>query len=429
MKHQLQLVALAEEESFQSENNHEASSAAVVIVNSDDDFNTSGWTGNGTIDNPYVLANKTIEGERCIQIEDTRCHFRIENCTLDAVYYGITLFNATNAVLIDCTIDSEQLCISVHLVTNASILHNSIYSAERGIEIEQSSLCGVVNNSIETRCTGVALFFSGQCHIANNSVSCSIEENLVLSKSNSTSVIENTFLGGDSGLFSWESHDCDIFNNTIASNGYAIHVRESSNGSIIGNQFGSVAGETALDDGTDNSWDDGVSLGNAWLDYDGIGEYQIPGMANSIDHFPTKFEPLFPMDFDGPSISIPFYFVHFDYIGEIPASYRFCATVTDPSEVDTVIITVNGGAHVMNHQPTPEDPDLYIFDYPNPGAMRHSYWANDSVGHSSATEEGFISMGIIAGTVQDTARLYMTIGGLLVLVGAIVVLVRRLRPK
>jgi hypothetical protein len=38
----------------------------------------------------------------------------------------------------------------------------------------------------------------------------------------------------------------------------------------------------------ENNWDNG-SIGNAWSDWSGTGEYRIPGLANSTDRFPWHY--------------------------------------------------------------------------------------------------------------------------------------------
>jgi hypothetical protein len=43
----------------------------------------------------------------------------------------------------------------------------------------------------------------------------------------------------------------------------------------------------AQDDGMENTWDDGVSIGNFWGDYSGTGLYWIAGQAQSVDRFPN----------------------------------------------------------------------------------------------------------------------------------------------
>lgn len=316
--------------------------SSVIIIDSDDDFETSGWSGNGTVVNPYLLTQEEFEGESSLQIRNTRSHFKIENCTFDVDNDAIGLFN----------------------VTNANITQNSITTNSAGIHI-------------------------GYCDFVT--------------------FLENTILGGDEGLFFYNSNNCTILNNTIASIRSAILLSDAMNTTVVGNRLACVEeGYTARDTrGAFNDWDDGIAQGNAWFDYQGTGVYPIPGSSYSVDRFPTKFDPTFLIDFEGPYILAVLGSMAIDFTDTIPSSWGFEATVSDPSGVDMVIITINGLEREMIHQPTSENPDRYVYNHPNPTTMTYSYWANDSLGFSSETDQGFISLGVLPVGPEPTDDLYV----------------------
>jgi hypothetical protein len=65
-----------------------------------------------------------------------------------------------------------------------------------------------------------------------------------------------------------------------------------SNNTLFGNKIGWNGGPmsgdyNAMDYGSNNTWDDGVSAGNAWHDYSGTGMYSIYGSAGSVDRYPS----------------------------------------------------------------------------------------------------------------------------------------------
>ncbi len=372
----------------------ELSSSSPIIIESDDDFKILNLSGNGTLTNPYVFGNTTVDGACCIDISNTRSHFRIENCTLRASELAIKLLNVSNAVIVGNTIYSYS---------------NTLDYYARGIEIESSSLGQIANNSIKSDGTGISITSSFEYHIDNNSIVCrgfaAIFIAVFATDCNDSVIVRNSILSARDGLRLARCNDLEILNNTIACNVFIITIDQSSNNYIVGNSFATNVENCvmAVDDGTDNSWDDEVSQGNAWMDYQGTGVYNISGSANSIDHFPTKFEPTFPMDFNGPIIEAYVGFVCIDYIGGLPDHYTLFATVTDPSGVDTVIVTINGILHEMTHQPTAENPDYYVYDYPNPSSFHYSYWANDSLGFCSITQEGYISLGYFPSTTTSSS--------------------------
>ena len=85
-----------------------------------------------------------------------------------------------------------------------------------------------------------------------------------------------------------DSTDCWIVANQFANNSvYGIEIRGASSGNeIYYNCFIQNSEGNAHDDGSMNIWDDQEALGNYWEDWNGNNYYQIPGDANSIDHYP-----------------------------------------------------------------------------------------------------------------------------------------------
>jgi parallel beta-helix repeat protein len=89
-----------------------------------------------------------------------------------------------------------------------------------------------------------------------------------------------------------------VTDNTIYDNkGLGIFLYDSGSFNIFGNYLGAnewgnakdIAGEcTSLDT---NLWDDDVSLGNEWDDYEGTGVYPIPGNRDSVDRYPIGSTP------------------------------------------------------------------------------------------------------------------------------------------
>jgi hypothetical protein len=230
-----------------------------MIIESDSDFEARGWSGNGSAVDPYLLSHEEFEGEYYIQIRNTRSHFRIENCIINIDYHAVHFYNVTNGV--------------------------------------------IFNNSIVPKSLGIGL------------TSC-----------DSVKIVENSVHGGyEWCLFITSSTNIMVLDNSFASVRQAVWLYETTNTTLIGNELATVEeGYTAVDDrGVNNSWDDGISLGNAWYNYNGSGKYNIPGSTNSTDHFPTIFDPSFPIDFEGPTILAPGGTLYVDYMYEFLSHWRF----------------------------------------------------------------------------------------------------------
>jgi parallel beta-helix repeat protein len=186
-----------------------------------------------------------------------------------------------------------------------------------------------VNGGSFDNCTmGVALEFCQDCHITYVDSMNSYMGLAVLS-SNDTSVT-NCALGGSyvggivqiawnctvdnneiygnqmMGVQVYRSYNCSVTRNWIYENGGPGIYMYGSNNTIFGNKIGWNSGPpygdyNAIDYGSDNTWDDGVSAGNAWHDYSGTGVYSIYGSAGSVDRYPSLLTDVWSPEIDSPS--------------------------------------------------------------------------------------------------------------------------------
>ena len=244
--------------------------SAPMDINSNSDFATEGWSGSGIIGDPYLIEslefNDTINGA-CISISSTTAFFRIVNCLFSPAALGNALEfnNVHNGLISDCSTTSTASLINVYGSTTIEI-RDCMLSGTCAV-FENSADCNISSCSIEgapgdgiylVNCDNIRI---GECTISNNAAS-----------GISLQITDNTL----------------IVNNVIRDNSLEqISITGSSSGNRIYNNeihVGTMTG--ALDNGEDNYWDDSVSIGNLWSDYDGSGTYEISGTANSIDHFP-----------------------------------------------------------------------------------------------------------------------------------------------
>jgi parallel beta-helix repeat protein len=93
------------------------------------------------------------------------------------------------------------------------------------------------------------------------------------------------------------SFDCTVTDNIITNNeGLGVMLYDSGSCTLFGNymeanQWGNakdIIGELSASD--TNMWDDGVSFGNVWDDYERAGVYQIPGDRESVDRYPNGYQ-------------------------------------------------------------------------------------------------------------------------------------------
>lgn len=341
-----------------------------VLVDSDADFAAGGWTGNGSLTNPYALQSEELGW---LEIRNTRSHFVVDGCGFNAAAAGV----GTN--------------IELRNVSNCIIRHCHAYGGFVGLSICNVSDSIFVNNTL-TACR-VDLLNSQGILIENNTVQEAPYYALLCWDVVRAELKNNSFVRGLRGV-EFGGANCTIQNNTIANHYSALDLSWStSNISVLHNRLAVCEGNTTRDDGQNNAW-----LGNAYSDYSGFGSHSIPGSASSTDLAASLFTPTYSLDILGPTIIGAYVgsFICIDY-NERPASFGFWATVTDVSGVAFVHIIINGDVHEMTHSPTEANPNRYVYDLPDPvseGFIVMHYRAQDTLGHSSETDVGQLSIGV-----------------------------------
>lgn len=283
---------------------------APISIGSDAEFSSvaasEGWDGNGSADNPYIIEDLEIE----ISAMDTgisispsvTVHYLIENCTIygsDLEGLGIYL-GGGNGTLSDSEIFNVSDGVKVE-GANKTIQANHIHDfTEQGISLSMTVSAGVLDNtvvgdtlnlsdSVGTSCISV----SGPTHPYNDRIQ------------------SNTVSGCDYGIFCLGDRT-QIHNNHVTENGFGIWINHYNNtvtnntiheNTWLGIELDHNADDIqvyynifynnsdhAKDDGSDNIWDDGESLGNYWDDAVTASPYNIPGDANAVDRYPQLYE-------------------------------------------------------------------------------------------------------------------------------------------
>ncbi|MFW9805402.1 MAG: NosD domain-containing protein [Candidatus Thorarchaeota archaeon] len=218
---------------------------APIVITSNADFAANDATGVGTRSDPYTFKNlRIVATETCIEVRDTTAFFVISNCKLQS--------------------GRADPVIWFQDLENGIVENSDVFGGSSGLELNQVIDCSATGNSFYGGYNGVLVF-----------------------NSQNNTIIENEIHNNQRGvMLDWSDHS-SIVNNSIYSNsGYGIEVAfYSSNNTIYGNSLGWNHDENAFDDGEDNNFDDGVSIGNLWSDYNSSESYQIPGLGGDIDDF------------------------------------------------------------------------------------------------------------------------------------------------
>ena len=269
-------------------------------------------SGNGTLLDPYVLENITIDAggtETALTVENSNgLYFTIRNCTLKNAgtnlmgNSGIKLVSSSNGTIENnYCLNNIKYGVMLQSGSNYNTIQNNyIYnSSHGGIRFDLSNHNNITNNEI---ILGGAMFSVGiyisssssYNRIFHNNIS-DYRDGIEIFSSCNNNTISSSFINSitDDGIIinpgaNNNSFTMNKINNTNGG------IRMMGDGSLIYKNYMTNNGQNAVDNGNYNRWDN-ESIGNYWDDYadvdvndDGIGDspYSLPGTAGTHDNFP-----------------------------------------------------------------------------------------------------------------------------------------------
>jgi len=240
-----------------------------LIIGGDEEFALNGFAGSGTMENPYVISELNITSRSTgITIMNTTAYFILRDCFIKATYsdHGIIFQNVTFGSIEGCKATTCNAGIGFYQTMDCTIENSTVYSSRTGIFMNSANSCSISNSKIFRNAVGIHIFAGDYCRATGNRV------------------YRNTDIGISLGI---GAQNCTIYGNSLGRNGGMHPYTQESN---------------AEDYGHDNLWDDNVSIGNSWNDYDNDGAYEIYiGTASSVDRHPQLLNDTSAPTIDSPS--------------------------------------------------------------------------------------------------------------------------------
>lgn len=207
---------------------------------------------------------------------------------------GLQIYSSDNITVTENVLERPYFGLIVD-ASNSLVAHNHISEGENnGLMLVRSTNTTVEYNdchvnSLTGRGYGLVVDDCVNCTVSSNSAVWSIGNGLRLSDSIGCTISSNVLeRNSGTGMYIGFSSNCTIVSNSIQRNTEdGIRIGHSSNNTLFLNRIGLNHDGNALDDGSNNTWDNGV-VGNYWDDYIGSGIYDISGTAQSVDRFPMK---------------------------------------------------------------------------------------------------------------------------------------------
>lgn len=187
-----------------------AAAEGFIYITCDEDFETLGFLGSGTEEDPFRIENRTIVGDAtCIYIEDTTAHFLIRNCTLlsskKQAGSGIYMENVTHGRIENCTIRLKLAGIFLEQSSFHILHNNTITECAGGIAIRNSANVTITEGRIYD-CQYNAVTTMGS--VLTGGISLMNTDNVT---------IESNTLNNNSvaGISIYQPSNCVVRNNTM----------------------------------------------------------------------------------------------------------------------------------------------------------------------------------------------------------------------
>jgi len=255
-----------------------------ISIRSDDEFTTANGVvaGQGTLTDPYVIANWTIDAGTGvgIRIQETSAHVLIRDCHVvgdSKRSIGILLRDAAHVRVHRCAFTDLKAGLFIYQNPAASVDENTFTDCRRGIEGTESNGLVITGNSVYgAREHGIFLWRCHEASLRGNALSdCS--NGIYLDSCHRDHLDGNRVKRMDHGIFLWDCFDCTIVGNVLhtCDLGLAL-VHTSERNTVFHNEFFDNTRPATCDE-TENRWDGGYPVGgNFWGEGGSVDEHSGP---------------------------------------------------------------------------------------------------------------------------------------------------------
>ena len=175
--------------------------------------------GSGTYNDPYVIANITIDagGSDGIFILNSQAYGTIQNCTIFNGTLGIKIWDSSNCLLIGNSVsDTEFYGIGIMASSNCSVIGNTATNNSAGIFVQTSINCTITENTVTNSFVDcLDIRDSSNCTISMNDLNGSNQDGIYFYSTPNSTISGNTIHNTGQGISIYFSYDCEVSGNSI----------------------------------------------------------------------------------------------------------------------------------------------------------------------------------------------------------------------
>ena len=240
-----------------------------IHISNDGNFSDYGFDGTGDIDQPYLIEGLSIitTDSFGIVVANTTKYFTVRNCYVDANYQGIYIIDiAEGTALITNNTCTDNIYSGIYIFLSSSInitsniclnnkygiqldnspsnklINNTLTGGDMGIYVSDSETVTSINNTCVNNRFGTYFDKSNSALIDNNTYSDGGQTGISLIESSFAKVFNNKISDKETGIFSFQSYNTIIKNNTCFDNDYGMQLTSSSvtinNNTYSSNSYG-----------------------------------------------------------------------------------------------------------------------------------------------------------------------------------------------
>lgn len=265
-----------------------------IVIQSNDDFETQGWPGAGSKENPYVISNLSIvSAVTCINVTGVNVSFVIRNCEItntDSGWAATGIFVSSSGVVRNNTIYAP---FGIWIMApDSTIEGNRLFGCNRAIRLENADRINITDNEVSGGLDGIELWGSSNSSMSRN-VFSNVDAGIRTGPTSDNCTIENNAITvkiGGAHTIQLDSSFNLVANNTLRKLGAQHELNAVLNfGHYNEYRNNTVLGDVRIEGKNCRIVDNNITGGYIWFTGEGYEYWNHTMSGNMVNGGPVLF--------------------------------------------------------------------------------------------------------------------------------------------